>query len=296
MVVGDIHVLRQGGLTARVKAAGAELCSLQNADGQELVWQAGPEWPRHAPVLFPIVGRMKEDRLSVDGETFRMTQHGFARDRTFAWMDAAPDSCRLALADDAESRAIYPFGFRLEIAYRLDAHGLSVRYAVSNTGPAVLPASLGAHPAFVWPLVGTEPKEAHRLTFERDETEPVWRLTGGLLRPQPEPTPIAERRLALHEALFADDAIILLDPNSRSVRFEAPGHLGILISWDGFKQLGIWSKPGGAGFLCIEPWHGFASPEGFDGPFDTKPGLMHIPPGEQRELGWRVDVSPGQGA
>jgi galactose mutarotase-like enzyme len=294
MTEAELQTLRKGGLAAQVSAAGAELCSLRDARGRELIWQAGPAWPRHAPVLFPIVGRLKDDRFSAGGETFRMTQHGFARDRRFAWVDRTQAACRLVLTDDDESRSTYPFAFRLDVAYELDARGLSVRYVLANTGSTNLPASLGAHPAFLWPLPGMAPKQSHRLIFAEDEREPVWRLAGGLLRSEPEPTPIAGRDLALHEALFADDALILLEPASRSVRYASPGHPGIVVSWEGFEQLGIWSKPGGADFLCIEPWHGCASPATFDGPFEKKPGLMLIEPGGQRELGWRVDVLSGQ--
>ncbi len=169
-----------------------------------------------------------------------------------------------------------------------------MRYTLTNTGDVLLPASLGAHPAFAWPLAESEPKQSHRLIFPQAEPEPVWRLTDGLLRREPEPTPIAGHRLGLDERLFVADAVILLNPASRSVRYAAPSGPALTISWDGFRQLGIWSKPTGAEFLCIEPWYGFASPATFDGPFEAKPGLMLVEPGGQREMGWRVDVDPGQ--
>ena len=286
----DRHTINNGSLSATIKADGAELCSLRTADGRELLWQAGPEWPRHAPVLFPIVGRLKDDRLLHGGQSYRMTQHGFARDRRFAWEDSAPTSCRLSLADDAQTRALYPFAFRLELSFELDGNSLTVRHTLTNPGEEVLPASVGAHPAFRWPLADGLPKEAHALVFEKDEPAPIRRVDGGLLSPTPEPTPIQGRRLPLSEGLFAADAVILDQPASRSVRFEAPGAPSITVSWDGFTELGIWSKPGGAPFLCIEPWRGHASPAGFDGPFLDKPGLMQLAPGDMRELSYRVTV------
>ncbi len=289
------HHFNNDRLAVAVKADGAELTSLRSASAGELLWQAGPEWPRHAPVLFPIVGRLAGDTLRHDGEAYRMTQHGFARDRRFDWLERNAQGCRLLLRDDADSRAIYPFRFTLEIGYRLDGDRLAVEYRLHNPGNAVLPASLGAHPAFRWPLADATPKPAHRLLFARDEPAPIRRVEGGLLRAAPEPSPIAGRILPLDERLFTDDAVILEHPASDSLRYEATGTgLALEVAWHGMTALGIWSKPGAA-FLCIEPWHGLASPAGQDGAFADKPHLMHLQPGADALLGWSVRVdAPGQ--
>ncbi|HWK44162.1 MAG TPA: aldose 1-epimerase family protein [Stellaceae bacterium] len=286
----DRHALTNGRISASVKADGAELCSLCDAAGRELLWQAGPAWPRHAPVLFPIVGRLTDGRLIHRGRAFPLTQHGFARDRRFTWVDRGTKTCRLALADDAETRARYPFAFRFEVAYTLEDDTLVTTYTIANPGDEVLPASAGAHPAFRWPLVDGIAKEAHRLEFDRDEPAPIRRLTGGLIATDSVATPIQGRILPLTEGLFAADALILDQPASRSVCFTAPGAPGIAMSWDGFTQLGIWTRPPGD-FLCIEPWHGMASPVDFAGEFLDKPGLLLIPPGERRMLTHWVKIS-----
>jgi len=283
----DHHTLSNGTLSATVKADGAELCSLLDAAGEERLWQAEPIWPRHAPVLFPIVGRLKDDTLRHEGRTYRLTQHGFARDRRFAWLNRSATSCRLVLHEDIETRAMYPFAFRLEIAFALDDDVLETSFTVANPGRGVLPASVGAHPAFVWPLVQGVEKAAHVLEFARPEPAPVRRLEGGLLKPGTEPTPVVGRTLTLDPALFEADAVIMPEPASTSLRYTAPGAPVIEIAWQGFQELGIWSRPGGD-FVCIEPWHGMASPTDFDGEFRDKPGLMLIPPGERRTLGMRI--------
>ncbi len=285
----DRHVLENGYLTATIKAEGAELCSLRDAEDEELLWQAEPVWPRHAPILFPIVGRLKGDVLRHKGHDYPMTQHGFARDRRFAWLQRTATSCRLALHDDGTTRAHYPFAFRFEVAYALDDDALAITFTIGNTGREPLPASAGAHPAFRWPLVDDGEKNAHMLDFEVPEPEPIRRLHDGLLKPEPFPTPIDGATLRLDPSLFAADAVILDHPTSRSVRYHAPGTPTIELSWEGFPQLGVWSKPGGD-FLCIEPWHGFASPEDFDGEFTDKPGLMLIPPGDKRTLVLRIRI------
>ena len=285
----DRHVISNAYLTCAVKADGAELCSIRDAVGQELLWQAEPVWPRHAPVLFPIVGRLENDRLTHRGVDYPMTQHGFARDRRFAWLARATTGCRLALHDDAATHASYPFPFRFEIAYTLDDDALQADYTIINPGRETLPASVGAHPAFLWPIAGEGGKDGHALEFEAPESAPIRRLRDGLLLPETFSNPIQGRTLALDPALFDADALILDPPASNSVRYGAPGSPTIEVSWTGATQLGLWSRRDG-GFLCIEPWHGHASPVGFSGEFSNKPGIMLIPPSERRTLSHRVRV------
>jgi galactose mutarotase-like enzyme len=286
----DRHTLRSGGIEATIKAHGAELCSLKDAQGVELIWQAGAAWPRHAPLLFPIVGRLKNDELRHRGKAYPMTQHGFARDQVFEWAERAETSCSLVLRDSAATRARYPFAFRLAVHCRLHAAGLEVTLEIDNTGEEMLPASIGAHPAFNWPLVEGLPKENYSLAFSDAEVEPIRRLKDGLMREKPEPTPIQDQTLALTERLFDDDALILDRLASRAVRYAADRGPSPEVSWEGFHQLGIWSKPGGAAFLCIEPWRGFASPCDFDGEFSDKPGVMQIAPGATEVLRFRISV------
>jgi galactose mutarotase-like enzyme len=286
----DSHTLRADGIAATIKADGAELCSLQNASGVELLWQAGAEWPRHAPLLFPIVGRLKDDKLLHRGQSYPMTQHGFARDLRFEWKERAPEACTLELTDSEQTRARYPFAFRLTVGFAVTTSDLEVAVTVTNTGDEILPASVGAHPAFKWPLLPELPKQAYRLVFSNDEPAPIRRLKGGLMRLLPEATPVAGKTLALSEHLFDDDAVILDEVASNSVRYAADRGPSIDVSWEGYRELGIWSKLGGAPFLCIEPWRGFASPVDFDGEFIDKPGLMHIAPGKNHVLKYRIRV------
>ena len=145
----DIHILHNDEMTAAITADGAELCSLKNADGLELLWQAGPQWPRHAPLLFPIVGRLKNDELRHRGKTYPMTQHGFARDHRFDWLQRESSSCKLELTDNAATRSLYPFAFRLSVAYALNGADLEVGLEITNTGDEMLPAGLDRSPSGV---------------------------------------------------------------------------------------------------------------------------------------------------
>ncbi|TIN28377.1 MAG: aldose 1-epimerase family protein [Mesorhizobium sp.] len=284
----DSLTLHGDGISATVVGQGAELVSLRDADGTEFLWQAGPEWRRHSPVLFPIVGRLKGDQLRHRGRTYPMTQHGFARDKPFAWAERGPRSCTLVLTDDADTRTHYPFAFRLEVTYTLDRKQLSVSFDITNTGDLPLPASIGAHPAFNWPLLPDLAKTDYRLIFADDEPAPIRRLKDGLLLKTPQTTPVEGNILALSERLFDEDAVIMDQPASTSVRYAAEHGPALEISWQGFRELGVWSKPGGAPFLCIEPWHGLASPADFDGDFVDKPGLMLIAPAAKRVLSYQI--------
>lgn len=286
----DRHTLNGSAITATVKADGAELCSLRNAEGIELLWQAGPAWPRHSPLLFPIVGRLKNDQLRHRGKAYPMTQHGFARDVRFEWVEQGPNSCKLALVDSEATRARYPFAFRLEVSYTVDNANLKVAFDITNAGDENLPASIGAHPAFNWPLLPGLAKGAYALNFSHEEPAPIRRLEGGLMRAEAEPSPVRGKTLALTEQLFDRDAVIFDQLVSHSVRYAAYRGPSIEMFWEGLPQLGVWSKPGGAAFVCIEPWHGFASPSEFDGEFADKPGVMQIAPGEKRSLGYRIRI------
>ena len=242
-----------------------------------------------------MVGGLKGDLLRHDGDTYPMPRHGFARDRDFSWLERTPTGCALALRDDEHTWKAYPFAFRLVVRYTLTAAGLDMEVELHNPAGAALPASLGLHPAFRWPLVPGVSKAAHRLTFEADEPGPLRRLDGmGLLSREDQPTPISQLELALHEELFREDALIFLESRSRSLCFEASAGPSVAISWDGFPHLGVWAKPdAGPAFLCIEPWAGYADPADWEGEFRQKPGVFLVPPGEMRRWTFAIALNEG---
>ncbi len=289
------HRISSGGISATIKAEGAELVSLTDAAGDEFLWQAGPEWPRHAPVLFPVVGRLANDTLHHGGRDYRVTQHGFARDALFAWTERSDTRAVLALEDDSSTRAVFPFAFRLELIYAVESATLAVTARVTNPGKETLFCGIGAHPGFRWPLKDGVAKVAHRIVFETLETGPALGVEDGLLS-EPKALPFDGRTLVLDEALFANDALVMPAVASRSVRYEALGEgdepIGAMtVGWDGYDDLGIWSKPGGAPFVCIEPWASMASPVGFDGAFAQKPGILAFAAGETRDFTWTVSLA-----
>lgn len=284
------HRLANSEIALTIDRKGAEMQSLTDADGGEYLWQAGPEWPRRAPNLFPIVGRLKGDRLLHRGQSYPMGQHGFARDLDFEWIAREAQHCHLRLRDNDETRARYPFAFHFDILYRLDGPAIHIAYRIVNTGDAVLPASVGAHPAFAWPLPSMAEKTGHWLEFDASVAGSARLLRDGLLTRETQPMPIENRLMPLEDSLFDRDALIFDPAPGSSVRYGAGRQSRIEVAWDAqFRQLGVWSRSHGD-FLCIEPWRGHASPEDFDGDILDKPGMMLIAPGAQARLAWRITL------
>ena len=154
-----------------------------------------------------------------------------------------------------------------------------------------MPAAFGFHPALRWPLPYGKSRAAHEIVFERDEPAPIRRPVDGLLSLAQFPTPVRNRRLALRDNLFEEGAIVFDRLVSRSVRYGAPDSPSIEVSFPHMPHLGIWTKPG-AGFVCIEPWQGHASPEDFDGELADKPGMVAIVPGATASFAMSISVVP----
>ncbi|WEJ99065.1 MAG: aldose 1-epimerase family protein [Candidatus Sphingomonas phytovorans] len=278
--MADLIDIASSGLSAAINPFGAELTHLRDADGCELMTDADPAWwTGHAPILFPIVGRLNGDLLRIDGNDYPMKQHGFARRMPFVVVDRAPERAVFRLTDCEETRAAYPFAFALDIAFTLDAATLRIEASIRNRGTAPMPASFGWHPAFAWPLPYGRPREDHRILFDTDEPDPLRQIVpGGLIGPAPRPSPLDGRTLHLRDDLFTNDALVWDPVRSRRVTYGAPAGPQLDIAFPDTAKLGIWTKPG-APFICIEPWHGIADPEGFGGDVRDKSGIVEIAPG-----------------
>lgn len=287
--MADRVAIRSDGLSALIDPLGAELVSLKDADGRELMTDADPAfWTGHAPILFPIVGRLNGDVLRLDGRDYPMKQHGFARRMMWEVVGAGEDAVTLRLCDDAATRASYPFAFDLAVLYALDDATLSVAVRVSNLGDVPLPFSFGWHPAFAWPLPYDRSRDAHRVTFERGERSDIVALENGLFGGM-RPSPLVGRDLALTDDLFTDDALIWSPVDSQSVTYGADGGPQLRIDFPNTPDLGIWTKPG-ANFICVEPWHGHADPVNYTGDFRDKPGVIQIAPGDEWTCRMRVTL------
>lgn len=275
-------------LTIGVKTKGAELCSLKDANGTEYLWQADPSvWARHAPVLFPIVGKLRDNRYELNGKTQELSPHGFARDMDFSLLEQTADSLTCRLVPDAETRKHYPFEFTLDIIYRLNGNSLEIGYEVQNNGAVIMPFSIGAHPAFNLP----GPIEDCFLEFNKTETLNFLLLNSkGLLTEKTAPVSGKLNILPLSKTLFDRDALILLDFKSDKISLRSrTSPRGLTVEFPGFPQLGIWAKPG-APFVCIEPWYGYADPEQPYGDILRKPGILLLAAGKSFACTHRISI------
>jgi len=272
-------------LAAEIDPLGAELASLKDDQGRELMTNADPAyWSGRAPLLFPVVGRPHGDAIRVDGIEYPMKQHGFARRLPFTVAAQDADHARFVLADSSETRAHYPFVFRLTVDYRIDAATLAITVTVGNPGDASLPASFGFHPAFAWPLPYGGARGDHRIVFSADEPDAVRAIAAdGTIAAGTNPSPLDGRTLALTDELFAHDALVWDAVRSDAVTYGAPDGPRLRIAFPDTPMLGIWTKPGAA-FVCVEPWHGIADPEGYGGEFRDKPGVFEVAPGGEKRI------------
>ena len=280
-------------LSATVNPLGAELTHLRDADGRELMTDGDPAfWTGHAPILFPIVGALNGGVYRLDGAEYPLPQHGFARTMLFDVVDAGPERVRLRLTDSEATRAVYPFAFTLDIEHAIDRTTLTTIVTVANQGARDMPASVGFHPAFAWPLPYGHDRADHRIVFERDEPALLNRIVpGGLIGPADAPSPLETRMLMLHDNLFTTNALVWSEVASQSVVYGGADGPQLRIDFPNTPMLGIWTKPGAA-FVCIEPWHGIADPEGFAGEIWDKPGMLRFAPGTARSFTMAITLEP----
>ena len=290
--MSELVLIASSDLTVSLSTKGAEPQSVVDSHGRDWLWNGDPQWwTGRAPIIFPTVGVTNGDVARFGGEAYPLGKHGFARQSDFALIETGPAQALFRLEDDDKTRSVYPFAFRLDVRYAVEAATLSVKATVTNRDRHVMPVGFGFHPAFRWPLPGNETvgREAHVVAFDAAELEDLRELSdAGLTLHRLRPTPVEGRTLRLRDALFDHDALIWDRPHSRGVGFGVPGGAAVRVEFPDMSMLGIWTKPGGAPFLCVEPWHSRADDEGFQGEFAEKPGVLSIAPDGHHEYAMTI--------
>ena len=285
-----MHTIENDFLRLAIEPLGAEMKSLQSlANQKEWLWNADPEyWPRTAPVLFPIVGRLAENQYTHEGKIYPLSQHGFARDRVFSVARQESDKVRMVLESDYESRKFYPFDFLLAISYNLAKNWVWIDYEVVNTGQETMIFSIGGHPGFALP---GWPAKRYFLTFEKEEHLRPHTLQNGLIGPKmAETIPMAGQKLEVVPTLFENDALVFDDLNSAWIGIEAEDSSHrIQLHFDGFPWMGLWAKPG-APFVCIEPWYGHADKTGPMGDLSQKAATLQLQPAENFHCRYGIEL------
>jgi galactose mutarotase-like enzyme len=283
--------LSTGELSVQVDPLGAQLSVLRDRSERDLLWNGDASvWAGRAPLLFPIVGALAGGSYRLGSVTYPLPRHGFARGSAFQLVESSVRSALFRLKADDASIKVYPFQFELDVHFALDGATLSMTTLVRNAGDRDMPASVGYHPAFRWPLPFGQSRSAHFIEFASDEPSPVRRLdANGLLTLERHPTPIVHRRLILADVLFKDDVVIFDDLSSRSVTYGGNDGPRIRVDFPDATYLGIWTKPQG-NFICIEPWHGVADPQGYTGDFSAKPGIAIVSAGAEMALKMAISL------
>lgn len=271
--------IRGGGQLAEIVPLGAELVRWQ-VEGRDLLWTGDPAWwAERSPLCFPVVGWTRDGVSRVEGRTYPLALHGFARQRDFTLVETAPAQVAFRLEDDARTRALYPFAFRLTVTYALGEDGLRMTAQVENPGPVPMPYAFGFHPGFRWPFAAAS-QHGHRIVFEEAESPEVPVIApGGLIGHARRTVPLQGRALPLDPALFAGDALCFLNARSRGLRFEDGEGRAIAMQVENLPHLALWMRPG-APYLCLEPWSGYGDPEDFEGDLFEKPGMTVLQPGQ----------------
>lgn len=282
------HYLENDQLRVGVKNQGAELTSIFSKRYQlEYLWQANPAfWAKQSPVLFPIVGTLRDNKYHLGEKTFSLPRHGFAREKNFKLEKASTSSLTFLLASDQETYVNYPYQFEFRIVYKLAASGISVNYSVYNQSDDLMYFSLGAHPAFNVPLEKSKTYEDYYLKFEKKEFAHRWPISNeGLILKAPESFFSGDNILPLTKSLFRNDALVFKDIASTALHLESADGRGIRMEFPGFPYFGIWAAKE-ADFVCLEPWCGIADPIDHSRQLYEKEGINLLKPKETFERTW----------
>ncbi|TAH01810.1 MAG: aldose 1-epimerase family protein [Sphingobacteriales bacterium] len=280
-------------LKVNVNAFGAQLSSIiDKNDGLEHIWQGNPNvWAYHAPNLFPVVGGCINDSILVDGQTYPIKRHGFARNSAFKKIESSPSHAQFALRFNEETLKAFPYKFEFQVVYHLDKNQLRIMYKVINLDDKTIYFSVGAHPAFNVPFNYNEKYEDYYVEFEQDENPPAHLLSAnGFFNGETKNINIENNKLFLKPELFNADALVFKNLTSRKVTLKSTQHQKtIKVEFPHFNYLGLWAKPG-ASFLCIEPWLGCADTEGVQIEFSKKEAIQEVAHGHVFETEFCVKI------
>ncbi|MGM0173621.1 aldose 1-epimerase family protein [Enterococcus sp. DIV0800] len=280
-------------LEATINEKGAELVSLR-ANEIEYIWQADPQyWGRHAPILFPFVGRLKDNQYSYQGKTYPMGQHGFARDKEFKVLEQTKEKVTLVLTSDEETKKVYPFEFSLTVSYEIWGEGVRIRFDVENTGEEEMIFALGGHPAFNIPLTDELQFDDYFIAFSPQKSRVKIPLDGPFTNLDQKTIGQTNTNIQLSRGLFKEDALIYETRglNAYTLGSEESSH-SVTLAYNNIPYVGLWSPyPAEAPFVCIEPWWGFADTVDSNGRLEDKEGMNRLAGNEHFKTEFSITVS-----
>ncbi|MNQ18764.1 Aldose 1-epimerase [compost metagenome] len=257
-------------LKASIKHAGAELFSIKDNLDNEYIWEGNPDfWGKHSPVLFPIVGTLKNNTYTINEKEYHLPRHGFARDTEFSLIEKTENKAVFSLKSSEETLQKYPFEFELQLIYTLTESSLELTYKVINEGKEKMPFSIGAHPAIALP----NNFEDYAFQFEKEENLKYYLLENDLISSKTKILETKNNLVPINYELFKNDALIFKTLESKSLTILNNLKPYIKVSYNDFPSLGIWTKEN-APFICIEPWLGYSDTDENTGDLYKKEGIL----------------------
>jgi len=280
----EVHIKNEH-VEAIIACKGAELKALF-VDGKNFIWSIDETyWNKTSPLLFPIVGALKQNTYTYQGKEYSLPRHGFARDYEFSVLQQTDDAVVFSLLSNESTLSVYPFAFELLVSYRLTGKKIQVTYTVKNPANTDLYFSIGAHPAFA--IDGDF--SSYSLEFDNDQPLERHLLENEVFSGEKASLPLKNAVLDLQYALFEKDAIVLKEEATKSLTVLKEGVPKFKVEFGDFPYLGIWTKEN-APFICIEPWLGIADNADATGILEDKEGIQKLSSGEVVEKVWSIEV------
>jgi len=277
--------IENNSIKAVISHKGAELSSLEK-NGENYIWDIDNAfWDKTSPILFPVIGALKNEEFEFEGKKYQLPRHGFAREKEFKVVSKSDNSVVFSLKSDEETLDIYPFEFELQISYSIENSELFIGYKIINAGKENMYYSIGAHPAFR--IEGSFGD--YSLKFDSDQTLISHQLENNLFHGKTVEIPLQNSVLPLSYDLFDNDAIVLKNNSTKTLELQYKSISKLKVKFNDFPYLGIWTKRN-APFICIEPWLGIADNEGTSGRIEEKEGIQILESGAQNSFEWSVEL------
>jgi galactose mutarotase-like enzyme len=279
-------ILSNSELTATINTFGAELISLKNKSNREYIWEGNPNyWGKHSPILFPIVGSLKNNSYCYNNVVYNLPRHGFAREMDFDVIKKTDSTVVFSIQQSTVTLEKYPFQFELQISYTLINSVLKISFKVINNNDVSMPFSIGAHPAFAI----ANDFENYELQFEKSENLVVSKLENDLISNTTYTLPLENNSMPLTYSLFENDALIFKTIKSKSVTIAENKIPFLKVQYNDFPSLGIWTKSQ-APFICIEPWLGYAETIENNGNLEQKEGIQILGVNQIFETNYLIEI------
>ena len=289
-----MYILENEKVKITVSEQGAELHNITSkVDGTEYLWNRNKRyWGYSAPVLFPIVGKVKNGTYKVDGKEYNLPQHGLARLKKFEMIERKDDKIIFELVDSEETLKVYPYKFSLKISYTLVESGVITEYIVENTDNKTIYFSIGAHPAFMCPMVTGEIIDDYYFEFNEKENCDILPISEeGYIKRERKQYLFDNNIIPLSFEVFKGDALVFDSLKSNKISLKSVNHDKVLsMDFTGFPYMGLWTKATGAPFVCIEPWYGHADFEDFNGELKDKHGIQKLEVGQKFNSAYTVTI------